>query len=202
VGAGGQLLENGAISNPEAAEAVLGFIQEGRTRAVIPETAQDWTSLDGVWNAFISGAAGIANVSANAYTRQREVWADMGFGRIPTRNGLPVTIAQTWAFAILATDRDQRALALDLIQRLLTNSVHAPWSKFANRLPSRRSALDSWRETHAYYEFLKRQLDVAVAIPNGRAFADFSRRFQAAQFLVLRNEKSPQEALLEMRAIP
>lgn len=195
VGAGGQLLENGSTSSEEALLAVFDFVEVGRQSGVFPGAVAELATLDGVWNALLTQGSGFGNVSSARYLASREAAPPLAFGEIPTRNGMPTTVGATWAFAVLSEDAEQRALAFDLIDALLEPAVHGAWSQYVHRLPTQRTALQSWANPSAYTEFLGRQLEVAVALPNGRAFADFAERLLAAQLGVLRGESTVEEAM-------
>ena len=198
VDAGGQLLEDGSVSSAEALNEVFNFLVEARIRGVIPGYVADLASLDAVWTAFVENKKGMANVSADDYLMRQDAMPQTKFAQVPTRKGLPATISNTWAFAILTHDPAQRQLALTLIDRLLTPSVQGPWSQYVHHLPSRRDALGVWTNPNAYTQFLSRQLETAVAIPNGRAFAGFSHRLQVAQLGLLKGSLTLQEAMKEV----
>ncbi len=200
VGAGGQLLEDGRLSNPEALQAVLTFLHQAHSRGILPDTALTLADLDAVWAAFHTGAGAMANVSAHTFLQEDGAGNGLGYAQVPTRQGLPATIARTWAFAILTDDPARRALALALVQELLAPEVQGEWTALAHYLPSRRNSLGPWPNRGGYLDFLTRELEVAVALPNGRAFAEFSRHIQLLQQAVLRGELTPEEALLQMES--
>lgn len=199
VGAGGQLLENGSTSNEEALGAVFEFTKTAEESGVIPEAVSELSTLDGVWNALAEQGWGSGNVSAARYLIDREAAPGLGYAQIPTRNGLPATLGTTWSLVVLSEDEEQRALASALIGVLLDPGVQGAWSQYVHRLPTQRSALQDWSIPSAYTDFLNRQLEVAVALPNGRVFADFTQRVLQAQLAVLRGELSPQEAVESVR---
>ena len=60
------------------------------------------------------------------------------------------------------------------------------------------ASVPRWSLAPAYREFLDAQLVTALAIPNGRAFAEFARRLQSIQAAVLRGELNPDEASIIM----
>jgi ABC-type glycerol-3-phosphate transport system substrate-binding protein len=111
-------------------------------------------------------------------------------------------VARTWAFALIAQDAAERALALDLVERLLDPSVHAAWSQAAHHLPTRPTAYQALADRGDYSAFLDEQLDHAVAMPNGRAFSETARRVQAAQAAIVKGDKSAEAALAEIQAAP
>ena len=142
-------------------------------QGVLPDTILQMANLDAVWAEFVASAKGTANVTADHFLTYQGAVPNAHFGPTPTRNGLPTTVATTWAFAILTTDETQRKLALDLMSALLAPSVQGEWSQYAHYLPSRRSSFDTWSNDD-YVAFLHRQMEVAVALPNGLAFAEFA----------------------------
>ncbi len=202
VGAGGSLTEDGTLTDPEAMLNVLTFLADARQAKVIPDSVLGLLGEETTWSAFVEGAGGMAAVNARYYLSQREILDEVGFGPIPTQDGTPSTVAQTWAIAILTPDPDRQALIIEFIQDLLEPEVLGPWNQFAHHLPVRRSAFQAWTSAHPYYQFLDSQLDVAVAIPNGKAFSDLALHMQQAAQDVMAGNLSPQDALLNIQATP
>lgn len=202
VGAGGQLFENGTVSNPEALRALFTFVAQAKTTGVLSEELLNFKSVAETWSTFATNPTGFADTSAHLVLAQREPLNNVGFAQIPTMNGASITIAHTWAFALVTTDVEQQQLALDLIDHLLEPAVHSAWSRTAMQLPTQITAYAAWLDASPYYEFLQRQLDVAIAIPNGRPFADFARRLQQAQESVLLNQLSVEDAVIFVQTAP
>lgn len=202
VAAGGSLTADGSLANPGAMADVLTFLADARQAGVIPDQIGGLLSEETTWTAFVEGNAGLAAVNARYYLSQREVLDEVGFGPVPTRDGVPQTVAQTWAFAILTPDPERQALVIELIQNLLEPEVLGPWNQFAHHLPVRRSAFQLWTSARPYYQFLEAQLDLAVAIPNGRAFSNLASHMQQAAQDVLSGNLPPQDALLNIQATP
>lgn len=203
VGAGGELLESGEVSNPAALEAVFEFLMSGRELGVIPPEVDGYARLQTVWEAFLANDSGMADTSVHLILSQQEAPETSDYGIVPTLIGDPATIARTWAFAVVGDDPEQRSLALELIQTLLAPSVHGSWSQFSARVPTQPAAFDAWSSGNDYYEFLRSELaPAAVAIPNGRRFADFSARLQEAQQEVLSGQTSPADAVLGVQVTP
>ncbi|HXF62063.1 MAG TPA: hypothetical protein VNK95_10625, partial [Caldilineaceae bacterium] len=157
------------------------------------------------WETFREEPTGLASVQTQDYLRAGvagQPAVQLAYGPVPTRSGEAVTVAETWAFVFLTQDATQRELALALAATLLTPTVQGPWSQYSGRLPSRSSALAAWTPAGDYVTFLDQQLHAAIAIPNGRAFADFARRLQTAQAAVLRGELTPEQAGRELGVAP
>lgn len=202
VGAGGQLFEDGTVSNPDALTALFTFMAQAKTAGVLSDRSVELKNLDESWSIFLANEAGFADTSARLVLTQREVLDNLGFAQIPTVNGATVTLARTWAFAILTPDPEQQQLALKLIEQLLEPTVHSAWSKTTLQLPTQITAYAAWLDSSPYAEFLQRQLDVAIAIPNGRPFADFARRLQQAQESVLLNQLTIEDAVKVVQTAP
>ncbi|MBP7961619.1 MAG: extracellular solute-binding protein [Caldilineaceae bacterium] len=202
VGAGGSLSEDGTLTDAAALVDLFTFLAEARQSGAIPDRILGLLSEETTWGAFADGDAGLAAVNAHYYLSQREVLDQVGYGPVPTQDGTPSTVAQTWAIAILTPDPDRQALVVEFIQDLLEAEVLGPWNQSANRLPVRHSALQAWTGADPYYQFLDDQANLAVAIPNGKAFTDLAGQMQQAAQDVLAGNLSPQDALLTVQATP
>jgi ABC-type glycerol-3-phosphate transport system substrate-binding protein len=202
VGAGGTLTADGNLTNPEAMLNVLTFLADARQANVIPDRTLGLLGEETTWTAFVERAGGMAAVNARYYLSQRQILNEVGFGPIPTQDGTPSAVAQTWAVAILTPDPDRQALIMEFVQDLLEPEVLGPWNQFALRQPVRRSALQTWGSTDPYYQFLDAQLELAVALPNGKPFADLAGRMQQAAQDVLSGNLLPQDALFTVQGTP
>lgn len=202
VGAGGQLFEDGSIINPDALTAMFTFMAEAKGKGILSEKILEINSLEGTWSTFETDTTGIANASARMVLAKQETVANLGFAQIPTLNGATTTIAHTWAFALITSDAEQQKLALEFVDQLLDPVVHSAWSHANHQLPTQITAYTTWGDSSPYYEFLQRQLDVAIAIPNGRRFVDFTKRLQQAQELLLLNQLNIEDAVRFVQTTP
>lgn len=181
VGAGGQLADDGALSDPAALTAFFEFVAAAQETGLIPPDVVDLATFDAVWRAYQTARPDIVSLAVAGYRQA----AGAAYVPVPTRHGNSAAVAATWAFAILTPEDDHRRLALALVDELLTVDVQGNWSRQALRLPSRPDALAAWPADGATAN-LDRQLTAAVALPNGRAFADFVKDMQTAQTELLR----------------
>lgn len=202
VGAGGQLFENGAVSNPDALTALFTFLLEAKAAGVLPDEILEFKNTTDTWSTFTGRQTGFADASAHWVLAQQDGVSDLGFAQIPTINGAAVTIAHTWAFALVTPVPEQQQLALELIDQLLEPTIHSAWSRATKQLPTQISVYATWLDSSPYYEFLQRQLDVAIALPNGPQFADFARRLQQAQEAVLLSQLSIEDAVQFVQTAP
>ncbi|RIK50708.1 MAG: hypothetical protein DCC57_11540 [Chloroflexi bacterium] len=201
LGAGGDLAESAVEPDLEAARAYFEFLAEGRQQGVIPPEVADLGTFSAVYAAFQAHSEGLAATLGSDVLGGAER-TQLRYAPLPTRSGRPTTVADIWAFALLTQDTERQALALSLVAALLEPDVQGAWSQFADRLPSRRSALAQWDQAGPYRSFLEQQIEGAAAVPNGRAFADFARRLQAGQLAVLRGELTPDEAARSLSSAP
>ncbi|MBX3014564.1 MAG: extracellular solute-binding protein [Caldilineaceae bacterium] len=202
IGAGGQLLEDGSVSNPDALRAFFAFLVQAKAAGVLSADLLNLKSMDDAWAAFTAAPTSFADTSTRLVLAQAAPVDNLGFAQIPTINGAAVSVAHTWAFALLTTDLEQQQLALDLLDHLLEPAIQSAWSHTTLYLPTQITAYATWLDTSPYYEFLQRQLDVAIAIPTGRPFADFARRLQQAQEAVLLNQLSIDDAVKFVQTAP
>jgi ABC-type glycerol-3-phosphate transport system substrate-binding protein len=201
VGAGGELLEDGGISDPAVLEAYFTFVTQAHKLGIIPPSVLDMPGFNSVWRAFAEDRSELAIVQVTQFYPNAAGIKPPGYTFVPTQKGDPITISDTWAFAILTEDAQRRALALSLINELLMPEVQGPWSQFVARLPSQPASLALWTQSNNYRDFVQTLLDDAISPPNGPAFADFSRRLHAAQAGILRDELTVEGAIESMVVI-
>lgn len=204
LGAGGVFALEDALTNPEVLRALFTFTIEAKAAGVVTEEVLTLASLEQVWEHFIANQASLANTSARLMLSQLDSLAgrNIGYGHIPTSSGGIQTIGHVWAFALVTTDPQQARLALDLINLLLEPTVHSAWGQEVKYMPTTPIAFDGWRTTGDYYDFLRSELEVAVVLPNGRRYADFSKRLQQGYEKVVREEMTPDEAVVYVLATP
>lgn len=201
LGAGGILSDAGGRPDLEAARAYYDFLDAGRLQGVIPPHTAEIAGFAEVYAEFQETPDGLAAVLGSDVLGRAEA-TNLHYAALPTRTGEPMTVGEVWAFAVLTRDAEHRALALALVAALLEPDTQGAWSRFADRLPSRRSALAEWDQATAYRAFLEQQIENAAAVPNGRAFADFARRLQMGQISVLRGDMTPDEAVRGLGGAP
>jgi ABC-type glycerol-3-phosphate transport system substrate-binding protein len=201
VGAGGGLLEDGGISDPQILEEFFTFLAQAHEQEIILAEALDMPGFNAVWRAFAEDGSDLATVQVMQFYPNATGINPPSYDIVPTRNGEPITIAETWAFAILTEDAQRRRLALALISELLAPEIQGPWSQSVARLPSQPASLALWTQANDYRDFVQILLNNAVSPPNGPAFADFARRLHAAQAGIIREELTVEAAIESMVVI-
>ncbi len=200
VGAGGRLSDDGALNDPAALTAFFEFIASAQAAGLIPPDVVDLTTFDAVWRAYATAHPDIVSLAVTGFHQAAEA-GDAAYAPVPTRHGNSPAVAATWAFAILTQEEEHRRLALELVDDLLTAEVQGNWTRQALRLPSRPEALAVW-PADGVTDDLDRQLTAAVALPNGRAFADLVGDMQTAQTDLLRGRLDVEAAVQAVATRP
>lgn len=200
VGAGGALIEDSTAADDASLATLFEFLDQAQSNGIIDPRSTDLPTFDATWRLYLNERPGLGLVQTHNYLENLPSHQDIAFGPIPTQDGSAVTLGTTWAFAVLTTDPQRRATALQLVDLLLTPEVLGPWSQLAHRVPSRRSSMAVWQQDDRYHAFLQSLANDALAPPNGRAFAEFMRRLRVAQAGILRQELDVDQAIQTVRA--
>lgn len=200
VGANGTLIEDSTTADDASLAALFGFLDEAQANGLIDARTTELPTFDATWRLYLNERPGLALVQTHNYLENLPSHQDIAFGPVPTQDGSATTLGTTWAFAVLTTDPERRATAIQLVDLLLTPEVLGPWSQLAHRVPSRRSSMAVWPQDNPYYAFLQTLASSAQAPPNGRAFAEFMRRLRVAQAGILRQELTVDQAIQTVRA--
>lgn len=194
VGAGGELLEDGTVSDPDALSAVFRFLMSARNQEIIPANVVEIATLNDAWAAYLAQPTGMVSVGSSTYLAHGGATPQTRYAPVPTQDGKPITIANTWALAVITSDEAKRRDAFDLVAALLDPEVQGAWSQYAHVLPTTQAALAHWTNPDDYTAFLDAQLNAAVALPSGPAFASFATDVIQAQVGVLTGNLTPAEA--------
>ena len=175
VGAGGQLLENGSTSSEEALGAVFEFTKAAQESGVIPETVTELATLDGVWNALDRTGMGLGQCVGRPLPHRSRDCAGAGLCADSDAQRPTGDVGHDLVTRCPRRRRRTASAGLRPDRRLAGPGVQGAWSQYVHRLPTQRSALQAWSSPSAYTDFLNRQLEVAVALPNGRASSPILR---------------------------
>ncbi|MGE5138693.1 MAG: hypothetical protein ACM3JD_04465, partial [Rudaea sp.] len=115
---------------------------------------------------------------------------------LPTSDGKPATIVNSWNYAIVATDPAHRAAAGQLLSWLDDPARLAEWTNAAQLVPARRSALSASSIPQDYADFLRGLLDSGMAAPTLSQRAPYEAGWHTALQSVLRGQATPSEAAL------
>lgn len=193
--AGGELSDDGALSNVDALLALFQFLAEGRDAGVFYADPAELSGYAATAATLAGGVVALADTTATVYLPLSAGAGGASYTRPPTANGGGATVGRAWAFAVTARDDEHRELALALAQMLLQPATLDSWIQLSDRLPADRRLFANWRSGQPYHTFAARQLEDAHALPNSRLFLESSRRLQAAHAALLAGEITAQDAV-------
>ncbi|HRJ42435.1 MAG: extracellular solute-binding protein [Caldilineaceae bacterium] len=193
---GGQVGEDGEVTNPELLKAVLTFLEQGKQQGLIPESAATLSSPQAVWTFLVNGNAEIAVVPAHLYYNQQSEGGQIGFAPIPSLDGKKRSVVTTWSFAIITQEPERRESALLLLQQLFAPDVQGEWSASARRIPTQLTALHSWDSSDLYTAFVQTLLENSIPLPNLGKTDELALPLQQAQRELLTKD-TPSEQLFE-----
>lgn len=180
--------------NQEALEQTLVFFKEAQARGFIPPQALEQSDTDAGWELLLSGRVAMTQVRAQRYLAGRGELRNVAYAPMPLRDGRVTTVGQGWGLAVVTGDPKRRAAAIQFIVWLLDATRNSTWTRAANYLPSRRSALEQWGEADPYFVFLREQLEACKYRAVGLGYNEASRAIQRALTDVLNGTSTPQQA--------
>jgi len=182
------------VGTGEAPPLITPTITSTISAGVIsPTVVLNIRDADQAWELFKEGEGGMTVVWASRYWLEAD--GTMAPASIPTRDGYPLTIARReWVVAMVADDPARQALALLLLEWLITPDHNGQWTRAAGYLPGARSALRAWNVSSADRAVLRSILDAAVPAPDPEVMAAVGPAMQEALVAVLRRRATPEEA--------
>jgi multiple sugar transport system substrate-binding protein len=179
----------------QALQAALAYYHQGVTQGVIPpEVVLTISSPDDIWPEYVAAQIGLAHTNGHRFLRDREVLRSTEFASIPTYDGTPLTIGRGRALAIVTRDPDRQAMALRLIEWLMTPDNIVAWSQATSFLPTRYAAFELIGDSDPYWPFLQNQLAAARPAPPFPEYDQIGRVLQQAVIEVHSEEATPEEA--------
>jgi ABC-type glycerol-3-phosphate transport system substrate-binding protein len=183
----------------QALEAMLAFLAEGKSRGLIPAQVTTLAGPDVLWSTLANEAIEMAGMSAYGFLRYSSGAESFGFAALPGHSGASPTLAQVWAFAVLAHEEQRRRLTIALLDSFLSPTTQSQWSMATHHLPTREDAWRAWRGDTPYMQFLGQQLQNALALPATPQATDFVRRLQQAQNDILTGQQTPEQIVAAFR---
>jgi ABC-type glycerol-3-phosphate transport system substrate-binding protein len=161
---------------------------------ISPTAVLSIKDADRAWELFKNGEGDIAIVPAGRYWLEAD--ETLAPAPIPTRYGQPVSIARRgWAIAMVTDEPARQALAMLLLNWLISPDHNGRWTQTAGYLPSTRSALRQWDISNADRAVLRGVMDAAVLAPPSKAMEVVGPAMQDALIAVLRGQNTPEEAV-------
>ena len=192
---GGKLLddEGAPFLDEQALGSALDYYRQTATAGVVPPDVLEAGSVEDLWSDYAMAKTGIVHVSARRFLRDRGLLHSSRYADIPTRDGKPLTISRGRALAITARDPAQQAVAASLVEWILEPGNAALWHEATASVPTRYATFQRMG-TDAYWEFLQRQMEVAVPAPAFPQYDQIGRVLQQAVVEVLSGDATSQDA--------
>jgi arabinogalactan oligomer/maltooligosaccharide transport system substrate-binding protein len=193
---GGELVD--ATGEPtldaEPLTQALEFFQESRQAGVVDKSVLDLTDTTTAWATYRIGEAEMVQVPASLYLAERAGLSNSGFAAVPLSLPGVTTVGHGWALAMVTQDPGRQALAVALIEHLLSPENSGAWTWAAGRLPARNAAFDAWDQDDAYVPFARDLLAHAEPAPNPDLAAVVGGPMAQALTDVLSGRATPGEA--------
>jgi multiple sugar transport system substrate-binding protein len=178
--------------------AVLQFYRDGASLGLFPKEILQLHTADDSWQAYRSGLATMAQVSAHRYLVERSQVVFAMPAPVPSIAGPAAPISRGWALVLITPDPARQAAAARFMELWLSPETNASWNLAADTLPTLQSSLAYWEPEDAYFGFLHQQLLVAYPRPTVPGYSQVSAAFQQAVEAVLKGERTPEEAAAEV----
>jgi ABC-type glycerol-3-phosphate transport system substrate-binding protein len=196
------LAEGGDLGQPPGrptidattAARVLRSYKNAIDAGVVPSNVRDYRDNADCWAALASGEATLADVSSWSYQRDRTSIPQLRYAQIPTTRGDTVTLARSWAWAIIARDPGHQEAAARYIISALRPEYLVTWSTTSFHLPTHRSILARSIDDEAYQAFLADLLDHARPYPSVRDYPEVQAAIMRAIEDVLGGVATPERA--------
>ena len=167
---------------------VFTFYHQAELSSLMPFWLTQYETDDQAWAAYEEGQAQMVITWASRYLQDTP--ADAAGAPIPTRDGIPFTIATGWAWALVSPDPDKQALSAQLAEFLTTSEFLAEWTAAAGYLPPRPSALAAW--TNISLQTLMNQAALSARlIPSQDVLTALGPVLQQATVDVLKEQADP-----------
>lgn len=198
---GGVLVDNGRPYLDSSLVAGVLRSYRGETESgVVPGIVQSLGTLEDCWAIYLAGEAAMTNASSWQFWRDRDRLQRTRYAQIPTTRGGAITLARTWAWAVVTRDPVRQEAAASYVAFFLRPEYVSSWSKASFHLPVERSALVLAIEDEAYCAFLSEQLEYARPYPNMRDYVKIQEAIVGAIEDVLDGVSTPERAAVAAAA--
>ncbi|MCD6519290.1 MAG: extracellular solute-binding protein [Anaerolineae bacterium] len=198
--AGGTLGKERMSLNPTIMAGVLRNYREAMDRGVIPDFVRGLGTLETCWGVYLTGDAGMANVSSYQYQRDRSLLKRTRYTQIPTVSGKPLSLARTWAWIVTTPDPQRQEIAAQVALFLTNPEVLSKWVGSTPHLPVSKRALRKVVQDPAYYAFLEDLMQHAFPYPDLQSYSRIQPILIHMIGSVLNGSNTPEQAALAAAA--
>jgi multiple sugar transport system substrate-binding protein len=170
---------------------ILSFYQEGSQSQLTPFWLTQFQNDAEVWQAYKEGRVPMVVTWMSRYLKESQ--PDMAATPLPTLNGDDFTLASGWVWSLASPDAEKQKLSTELAEFLSESGFMARWTAEAGFLPTRASALASWKD--ASIQALANQVLLSAQLyPPEDLLTSLAPALERATVDVLKQENTPQKA--------
>ena len=188
--AGGAIQDNQRrpILELEPLTEVLSLFSDLKDARSLTDQVLQMQNEEQVWLAYTNIQARAAVVQVSSYLKNNP--ENTGMVPIPPIDGLALTNASGWVWAIATSDPARQVLCLALLEQLSQSQFIAEWNAAYGGLPPRPSALDSWQDP-TVRTLLSQVSVMAVLKPSNSISINLGPVIRDAVIQVLRDNVDP-----------
>jgi ABC-type glycerol-3-phosphate transport system substrate-binding protein len=170
---------------------VLTFYQEAEKQGVMPYWLTQYETEDQVWGALQEQRANTAAVwtRTGPWNSDETLW----LAALPTQNGTPYSLAQSWVWAAPSNQNDRLELTTRLANHLSDPAFLAQWNQVSGQLPVRQTVLDQFSDT-GMIAILQSVLQSSSVPPGQDILSALSPALEKATVDVLKRQDEPESA--------
>jgi multiple sugar transport system substrate-binding protein len=170
---------------------VLSFYEQAEGAGVMPFWLTQFTTDEQSWESYAENQVNLIASWTNRYLTTLP--GDTAAASILTEDGIPLTIANGWAWALSSPQLERQALSVDLAEFLTQGEFLAAWTEAGGYLPPRASALEGWSNA-ALRSLMEQVIQSARIIPPNDVMAALGPALQEAVVNVLKQQSDPATA--------
>ncbi len=174
--------------------AVFQYYRDGTLLGAFPDSILQFHTTDEAWQAYRSGAAAMAQVSAHRFLAERSQAVFAMPAAVPSISGPAAPLSRGWALVLITPDKARQAAAARFVKLWLASETNSGWNRAAGTLPTLQASLASWGTGDAYFAFLHEELLKARPRPDVPGYGKLAAALQEAVQAVLTGAQTPEEA--------
>lgn len=170
---------------------LLSFYQDGEAAGVMPFWLTQFTTDEQSWESYTENQVNLVITWTSRYLSALP--GDTAAAPIFSQDGIPITLANGWVWALSNPQTERHALSIDLAEYLTQGDFLAEWTETAGYLPPRESALEGWSNI-ALRGLVDQIVRSAQVIPPNDIMAVIGPALQQATVNVLKQQTNPVSA--------
>lgn len=174
---------------------ILEFYERVTDDGLLDGLVMNYTSPQSYLNDFANGDVNTAVLTSTNYLQLASDSNDLAIAPIPTESGETTTILNGWMWVIVASDPQQRALAIEYISWMMEAERQATFAASINQLPSQQNALTLELSNRVDIEPYLEMLDNAFLPTTESEGGTIARLMQDALSQVVTGQRTAEDAV-------